>query len=228
MAQPALELQGIAKLYGHTVALRATSLRVATGETLALLGPNGSGKTTLLKIIAGAIAPTIGSGSIFGHDMVKDRVGLRRSVGLLAAETYHYDDLTARENLVFYAVMQGAECDDASLTSILRHVGLTAYADTRVRAYSSGMKRRLSLARLILQKPRLLLLDEPYNSMDAAGSDLVDETVRVSTRSGCSTILATHDAHRALSVAQCVAVLDGGRVEYMGPVMAYRQRHRVG
>src|SRR5205085_1409547 len=103
-ALPALELEGVARLYGRTAALRATSLTVASGQCLAVLGPNGSGKTTLLKVVAGAIAPTLGGGRIFGIDL-RDRFALRPLVGLLAPDTYLYDDLTAAENLRFILTM---------------------------------------------------------------------------------------------------------------------------
>lgn len=204
------------------------SLRVEAGETLALLGPNGSGKTTLLKVIAGAIAPTVGTGLLFGRDMRRDRAAARAEVGLLSGDTYLYDDLSARENLRFIAVMMGRPATDSSIAGALGRVGLDRHGDERVRGFSSGMKRRLSLARLLLQQPRLLLLDEPYNSLDAAGADLVDAIVRQAARDGCAALLATHDAERGLALAGRVAVLDAGRLRYLGPVAGYRAGHRVG
>src|SRR5436305_9761199 len=98
---PAVELHRVAKLYGRTAALRAVSLSVEPGETLALLGPNGSGKTTLLKIIAGVLHPTLGTGTVLGCELRTGRAESRGKIGLLAAQTYLYDDLTAEENLRF-------------------------------------------------------------------------------------------------------------------------------
>lgn len=219
----ALDLHGIAKLYGSSVALRALSLQLPGGEVLALLGPNGSGKTTLLKIVAGAISPTLGGGHIYGHDLVRDRTALRRITGLLAAETYLYDDLTARENLRFIVTMAGSRPSDVCLAQALDRVGLTRHGDERVRTFSSGMRRRLALARLALLAPRLLLLDEPYNSLDADAADLVDETIRRATAEGGAVVLATHDAVRGLAVAQRVAVLDRGMLTHAGPVHSYAQ-----
>lgn len=221
----ALRLDRVARLYGRTAALRGISLRLEAGETLALLGPNGSGKTTLLKIVAGAIAPSVGTGSIFGLDFRRDRLQLRETVGLLASETYLYEDLTAMENLRFAAVMSGAKPRAADLREMLRLVGLDSNADDRVRSFSSGMRRRLALGRTLLLRPRLLLLDEPYNSLDAAGADLVDRIVRETADEGRAVVLATHDAERALQLADRVAVLHNGVLQYSGPAAAYRMDH---
>jgi ABC-type multidrug transport system ATPase subunit len=219
----ALELRGVAKIYGRTPALKATSLVLERGAVLALLGPNGSGKTTLLKILAGAITPTLGTGAIFGHDLLQDRVALRAVVGLLAADSYLYDDLTAAENLRFAATMAGRKAPQMVLEGALEDVGLAIRAGERVRTFSSGMKRRLSLARTLLLEPRLLLLDEPYNSLDVDAAVLVDEAIRRVAHGG-AVILATHDAERALTVATHVARLDRGVLGYFGPVGAYRSK----
>jgi heme exporter protein A len=221
--EPALGLRGIAKLYGRAVALRALSLELPAGEVLALLGPNGSGKTTLLKIVAGAISPTLGSGSVYGHDLLRERAALRSNVGFLAAETYHYDDLSARENLRFILTMSGRRPAGTELDRALAEVGLERHADERVRTFSSGMRRRLALARVSLLAPRLLLLDEPYNSLDAAAADLVDGAVRRVTEGGGAAVLATHDAARGLRLSDRVAVLDRGALAHFGPVHSYAQ-----
>ncbi len=215
----------MAKLYGRTAALKALSLRVEPDEILAVLGPNGSGKTTLLKILAGAITPTLGHGSIFGHDLVSGRIELRRQIGFLASETYLYDDLTAEENLRFILTMAGSRPERRSLAAALDRVSLGQHASERVRGFSSGMKRRLSIARLLLLRPRLLLLDEPYNSLDAAGIELVDETIRQVAGQGGVVVVATHDAERALALAGLVAELDRGALTYLGNVPGFEMRH---
>ena len=226
----ALELQGIAKLYGRTAALKSTSLRLEPAEALARLGPNGAGKTTLLKIVAGAIPPTLGSGAVFGRDLLRDRPALRSEVGLLATETYLYDDLSASENLRFIVTMAGRRVTREDVLRVLTEVDLADHAGERARSFSSGMKRRLSLARLLLLQPRLLLLDEPYNNLDAAGAELVDTLVKRTAQRGGAAVLATHDAERALALADVVAVLEQGRLSYLGPVPGYRMRraHQVG
>jgi heme exporter protein A len=224
-APPAVDLHRIAKLYGHTPALKATTLRLEAGSVLALLGPNGSGKTTLLKILAGAVAPTLGQGTIFGHDLRADRLALRSLVGLLAAESYLYDDLTAVENLRFAATMAGRVSASDTVLAALHGVGLADVAGRRVRTFSSGMKRRLSLARTLLLEPRLLLLDEPYNSLDEAAAPLVDRAARGVSLDGGAVLIATHDADRALAVATHVAHLDRGVLTRFEPCPAGRVHH---
>lgn len=221
----ALDLRGIAKLYGRTAALRALTLHLDRGQTLLLLGPNGSGKTTLLKIIAGALTPTLGSGTILGHDLRKDRLALRSQIGLLASETYLYDDLTAAENLGFILTMAGRKLVDHEIDAALRAVGLEREAGTRARSFSSGMRKRLALGRLLLLDPALLLLDEPYNSLDSGAAHLVDGLIQHSTAAGKTVLLSTHDAARGLALAGWVAALEGGAMVYFGPVSGYRMRH---
>jgi heme exporter protein A len=227
---PAIELQGIARLYGRSVALRALDLRLGCGETLAVLGRNGSGKTTLLKILAGAITPTLGRGAIFGRDIIRERPVLRGQVGLLAAETYLYDDLTARENLRFILAMSGRKPIEPDIVRVAREVELDEQLMDRVGTFSSGMKRRLALARALLLSPELLLLDEPYNNLDEVGSGLVDEVVRGRRQRGMTTVLATHDAGRALTLADRVLELERGAAVYKGVVGGYgaRRAHYVG
>jgi heme exporter protein A len=222
---PALEIHKIGKLYGRTAALKAVSLRLEAGQTLAILGPNGSGKTTLLKVIAGAVTPTVGIGSIFGRDILAERLELRQDVGFMSGETYLYDDLTAFENLRFTVTMAGRKPVRAEILGRLQEMSLGTHADERVRSFSSGMRRRLSLARLLLLQPRLWLLDEPYNSLDAAGADLVDDIVRRVARRGGSTVLATHDAERAVGVADLCATLDRGSLTRFGPAPGHQLRH---
>jgi heme exporter protein A len=223
----ALEIAGLSKLFGRTIALRAITLRLEPGQILALLGANGSGKTTLLKIVAGAIAPTAGTVEIFADERRPDPVGARSHIGLLASETYLYDDLTAAENLRFTLTMAGQKTSDARVLSALEAVRLAPHAADRVRSFSSGMKRRLAVARVQVLQPRLLLLDEPYNSLDADGTDMIDDWMRNVTKLGGAVVVATHDAKRITALADFVAYLDRGRLRYAGPVHGYREDHAL-
>lgn len=224
-AEPVLDLHGLAKVYDRTVALHAITLRLEAGGCLALLGANGSGKTTLLKILAGATSPTLGGGTVCGHDLGRERASLRGVVGLLAADSYLYEELNAIENLRFTLTMAGRKPSRADLAGVIQRVGLVEAAEARVRTFSSGMRRRLSLARVLLLEPRLVLLDEPYNSLDRAAADLVDELVAEWRSHGQAVVLATHDAERAASLAGTVVVLDRGALLYSGAVHGYRMRH---
>jgi heme exporter protein A len=219
----ALEVAGLSKLYGRTVALRAVSLRLGAGQSLALLGANGSGKTTLLKIVAGAASPTAGTIALFGLDARSEPRLARSRVGLLASETYLYDDLTARENLRFTLTMTGGAVSDEQILRALQGVRLAAHAGDRVRSFSSGMKRRLAVARVQMLQPRVLLLDEPYNNLDAEGADMIDEWIHRVTGIGGAVVVATHDAKRVMAIADLVAHLDRGMLRYAGPVQGYRE-----
>jgi heme ABC exporter ATP-binding subunit CcmA len=226
----ALDIAGVSKIFGRSVALRPVTLHVARGETLALLGANGSGKTTLLKIAAGALTPTAGTVLLDGHDLSREKHLRRSRIGMLSSETYLYDDLTAVENLRFVSTMAGRVVADEILTLALRRVRLEAHAAQRVRTFSSGMKRRLSVARVQVLGPDVVLLDEPYNSLDAQGADLVDEWIGEVAAHGGIVIVATHDAERALTYAQSVAVLQRGTLVYAGAASEYGNRpaHHVG
>ncbi|HEX4933501.1 MAG TPA: heme ABC exporter ATP-binding protein CcmA, partial [Gemmatimonadaceae bacterium] len=163
----ATTVDGVTRRFGRRWALRGVSLSVAPGEVVGIEGHNGSGKSTLLRILSTAIKPTGGEATVFGADVVREPTRVR---GLIAFLTHYpglYDDLSAEENLRFAARMLGE--DFSRIPELLDRVGLLREAKEIVRTFSAGMQRRLSLARLLLQRPRLLLLDEPYNNFDPAG-----------------------------------------------------------
>jgi heme exporter protein A len=226
-APHALDIAGLSKLFGRTVALRAVTLRLEPGQTLALLGANGSGKTTLLKIVAGAVSPTTGTVSIFGDGSRHGLLRARSHVGLLANETYLYDDLTATENVRFTLTMTGQAASDTRVLSALQAVRLVPHADDRVRSFSSGMKRRLAVARVQVLQPRLLLLDEPYNSLDSDGAEMIDDWIRSVTATGGTVVVATHDAKRIMALADLVGYLERGVLKYSGSVQGYKGAHAL-
>jgi len=210
--QHAVDIQGVRKAFGPNTVLDRVDLRVDAGEVLALLGANGSGKTTLLKILATLLRPSAGRGRVAGFDLAKDVESIRARVGLLAHGSYVYEDLTAAENLRFWATMAGLPADQASLQSALKAVELDQVAGERARTFSSGMKRRLALARILLGAPRLLLLDEPYAGLDQKGKKWIEEVMLDFKGKGGAVIVATHSFGRGLSVADRVAILSGGRI----------------
>lgn len=217
-ADPALAvcLSGVARRFGQRWVLRGIDLRVAAGEIVALTGGNGSGKTTLLRIVATLLRPTRGSVAVFGSDTIRDPDAIRAVVGMLGHESAHYDDLTARENLVFSMRMAGGRADVNAIDRALGQVGLGPMGGERVRGFSAGMRRRLGLARLILRPPRLLLLDEPYASFDQDGIDLVNEFALGTARAGGVVLLSTHDLTRAVHVvSRRVHIADGRTTEFL-------------
>src|SRR5581483_2591619 len=203
---------GLTKVYGASVALRGVTLGVPAGAVLSVLGHNGSGKTTLLRLLATLTRPTAGSARIGGHDVVRERDEVRRLVGLVGHGTLLYDDLTARENLAFAAVLDGAPRDRHAAEAALARVGLEALADTRVRQLSTGMRRRVALARVMLRRPRVLLLDEPFAGLDQDGAKRLEEYLREFRAEGGAALLVTHSLARGLALGDRVAILAGGRL----------------
>ena len=209
----AVELAGVAHRLGHRWALRGLTLRVEPGEVVALIGANGSGKTTLLRILATALVPTRGSALVFGHDLRAEPEPARAVTAMLGHATGLYDDLTAVENLRFAQEMCGAGWSTAGIEAALDTVGMRDHGRTMVRTLSSGMRRRIALARLILRRARLLLLDEPYNSFDEVGAALVDSLVRDTASLGGAAVVATHDLARSGGMRfDRVVALSAGRV----------------
>ena len=193
----AILLHEIAHRFGRRWALRGVTVSVEAGEVLAIVGHNGSGKSTLLRVAATAIRPTRGHGTVLGADLVRNPSAVRSMVALLSTEPGVYGDLTALENLKFAARMLGTSADALVLQRALDRVGLGREGNERARNMSSGMQRRLSIARLMLRAPRVLLLDEPYNSLDTDGVELVNVLVRETRDRGGSVILVAHDLSRA-------------------------------
>ena len=208
---PLIQITGLRKAYGATLVLDDVDLVVRPGEAVGLLGPNGAGKTTLLKILATLVRPTRGTARIAGYDCVREAEQVRSVVGVVAHGAHVYDDLTALENLVFWTRFAGKPVDRDVLRSVLADVELDDCADTRVRTFSAGMKRRLSLARLLLARPRLILLDEPFSSLDQRARKWLDQYLQGFTAAGGAILMSTHAFGRELEVAERLLILANGR-----------------
>ncbi|HWQ70310.1 MAG TPA: heme ABC exporter ATP-binding protein CcmA [Patescibacteria group bacterium] len=211
---PAVEIRGLVKWYGAHPALRGVDLCVGEGEILALFGPNGAGKSTLLRILTGLVRPTAGSVRVTGFEVGKHNEGVRRVIGVLAHGHQLYETLTGRENLLFAATMLGLDRPADRVAGVLAKVGLEAAADGRVRTFSSGMKRRLALAKLMLREPRVMLLDEPFTNLDLQATKLLEEFLMASKTTGVTTVLATHNLTMGYAVADRTAVLEQGRLVF--------------
>ncbi|HEY7394338.1 MAG TPA: heme ABC exporter ATP-binding protein CcmA [Gemmatimonadaceae bacterium] len=209
----AVELRDIALRLGRAWALRGVTLRIASGEMVAIHGHNGSGKTSLLRVIATALRPNRGHGSVYGLDLVRDANAIRACCSLLTHGTGLYGDLTAAENLEFAQRMNGDPVNAAAIEHALNRVGLGGgVARQRVRTFSSGMQRRAALARLFLRQHPLLLLDEPYNSLDPEGRRIVDELLFDVNSQGGSAIVVLHDLEQSGVVFDMTVELQAGRV----------------
>jgi len=209
-----IEVSRLAKHYGRTSALRDLNLKVAAGEFVALFGRNGAGKTTFLKILAGLSRPSSGILRIQPPGGLK-RQHVRGAIGYLSHNTSLYIDLTAMENLRFYASLMGMPGDDGFLLKRIEAVGLAGREREPVRNYSRGMQQRLAIARAFLHNPDILLLDEPFTGLDQTGSEFLHGYLMKARSEGRICIMTIHDtslgydmADRLVVIAKGVAALD--------------------
>jgi heme exporter protein A len=209
---PAVATTDLARLFAGVPALAGLSLRVAAGRTVALLGPNGAGKTTLLRLLSTAIRPSYGSASVDGLDLDRDAALVRERVAFLSHATGLYDDLSARENLRFAAVMLGTSDAGHRVERALADVGLSARAADRVGDFSAGMRKRLALGRILLGSASLVLLDEPYAALDREGMALVDELLVAWHEVGVTVLIASHSTDRFEALLDGRITLEGGLV----------------
>jgi heme exporter protein A len=209
---PAIELRGLARHFGERTALRDVSVTVAAGATLAVLGRNGAGKTTLLRILASLLRPHAGEVQLFGEPLPARAHAVRGQLGLLGHEPLLYRDLSGRENLQYHARLHRIE--PARVEEVLEAVQMDRRASDPVRLLSRGMIQRLAVARAVLHRPRLLLLDEPRANLDPAASELIEPLI--GRASGCTRVLTSHDPRAALAEADMVLALKDGRPAFVG------------
>jgi len=209
-----IKVCNLSKSFGPRAALAAVDLSIERGEFVTLMGPNGAGKTTLLRILATLARPTSGTVRIAGLDPTRDGIEVRQRIGFLSHRTLLYEDLTAEQNLRFYARMYGLDDGPARVQDLLQRVGLATRRHDLVRTFSRGMQQRLALARAVLHRPHVLLLDEPYTGLDPLAAQVLTGLLAELTGEGCTTLLTTHDLGRGLEVGRRVVVLARGRLVY--------------
>lgn len=209
MVVTAIELNGVTRVFDGLPAVTQVRLAVPAGETLWLCGGNGSGKSTLLRLIATALSPTYGGGSVLGCDLLRDRDEIRARLEWLGHQPRVYGDLTARENLEFVARLCGLS--RTLVMPALERVGLDEVAGVRVAGFSQGMRQRLAIARCLMRDPEVVLLDEPYAGLDTAARVLVDDLLARASRPDRTVVIASHEPPPAGAVHRQV-YLDAGRI----------------
>ena len=207
-----LAIQQVSKSFGQHRILDALDLEVQPGELLCLLGRNGAGKTTLLKILAGLLRPESGSVWLDNQPIDFTETQARHSIGLVMHQPFLYEHLTGIENLRFYARLYQVSDGDATLDAALAQVGMQRFGGKPVRAYSRGMKQRLTIARALLHSPRVLLLDEPYTGLDLQGSQAFNQLMLEQKQQGHIILMTTHDLSHALPICSRFAFLARGKV----------------
>lgn len=212
-AADALTAAGLQKGFGGRPALANLDLSVGWGDLLVIFGANGAGKTTLLRVLSGQTRPDGGQVSIAGFDLRRQGAAARRQVGVVAHRGLLYDDLTGRENLAFYGRLYALPDLPGRVAEVLERVGMAPRADRRVRSLSHGMQKRLAIARALLHRPPLLLLDEPESGLDAGSVAALAAILREWTAAGRAVVMTTHNAALGRDWGSRAATLTGGRLE---------------
>jgi heme ABC exporter ATP-binding subunit CcmA len=210
------------KTFGARWALRDVNLTVAQGEIVALVGPNGAGKTTLLRAIATLTRPNGGSVHIGKIPLAEHANAARANLGFVGHQTFMYDDLTALENLTFYARLYDIANVSQRVREVAQRVGIENRLDDVTRTLSRGLQQRLTLARMLLHQPAVLLLDEPYTGLDKVAADMLDQILLQTKREARGVLFSTHDLERGLAVCDRAIIMNAGRVVHDLPRGAWK------
>jgi heme exporter protein A len=208
----AIDARGLARRFGRAWALAHVDLALPFGTSLWLRGANGAGKTTLLRMLASLSSPSRGTLRVAGFDVLRERPEVRRCVSFVSHALYLYPGLTALETLLLWMKLRAMPPQRERAAELLAEVDLSAAADRRVAEFSAGMRKRLALARTRLEEPQVLLLDEPFSSLDTAGCELVERWVRDSVAAGAAVIMASHDHERSSALCERVVDLENGQI----------------
>jgi len=223
-----LTIDDVSRYYGRRRALSHVSLELQKGELVGLLGPNGAGKSTLLGVLATLIRPSSGRIVYGNYSGSRSTSELRERIGFLSHDLQLYAELTARENLEFFAGLYGLDNPSERATSALSRAGLGRRENDVVDSYSRGMRQRLALERALLHDPRLILLDEPFTGLDEMAIVALTDRLLDLKRSGCMVLVATHDLDIADGfVDRSVMLRNGKMVELDGKFGPLRERYRV-
>lgn len=207
-----IRIQGLVKQYGLNTALRGVDLQLDEGEFVTLVGPNGAGKSTLMRIVATLLTPTEGEVSVGGWDFPQNADKVRSHIGLVSHQSLLYQDLSAAENLTFFARLYQLDDISERVNAALKKVGLFARQRDPVGSFSRGMVQRLTIARATLHEPDVLLMDEPYTGLDQDASLLLDGLLVQESQKGRTILMITHDLVHGLSLSDRVAILNNGRI----------------
>ena len=205
-----ITVKKLVKRFGLKTVLRGVDFDVQPGEFVALLGPNGAGKTTFLRILASLSRPSLGEVNIAGHKLPHEAAQVRARLGVVSHLPLIYGDLTAEENLQFYARMYNIPGFELRISEVLEMVGLENRRRDLVRTFSRGMQQRLAIGRAVLHDPDVVLFDEPYTGLDQDASSMLDEVLKTVAGKGRTVVMTSHDLARAEDLATRFDVLSRG------------------
>jgi heme exporter protein A len=208
-----IEVSHLIKRFGPKTILRNLEFQVAQGEFVALLGPNGAGKTTFLRILASLSRQTFGEVRVAGYALPQQAAAVRRKLGVVSHLPLLYGDLSAEENLIFYARMYGVEHLPQRVNEVLELVGLESRRRDLVRTFSRGMQQRLAIGRAVLHDPEVMLLDEPHTGLDQDACEMLDDALRQVAARGRTLVMTSHDLARVSDLASRFDVLSRGRIQ---------------
>jgi len=215
--QPIIAARGLRKVFGSVVALDGVNLELRPGEFLTIFGPNGAGKTTLVRVLSTLTRPSAGTLTILGADIPKGSHAVRSQIGFISHQALLYPNLTARENLAFYGVLYGVPNLCERVTELLQQVDLAGFSDRTVKTFSHGMVQRLAIARALLHRPRILLLDEPYAGLDQHAARLLRGLLAGLRSPERAIVMTTHNIARGLELCDRVAIQVGGHIVHEAP-----------
>ena len=205
-----IETKKLVKRFGLKIVLRGVDFSVQPGEFVALLGPNGAGKTTFLRILASLSRPSLGEVTVANHKLPDEAAKVRAKLGVVSHLPLLYPDLTAEENLLFYARMYGIEEQENRITEVLDMVGLEHRRKDLVSTFSRGMQQRLAIGRAVVHDPEVMLFDEPYTGLDQDASEMLDDVLRSVAAKGRTVVMTSHDLARAEDLATRFDILSRG------------------
>lgn len=226
MDGPVIRTQELTKRYGDFVAVDRLNLVVEPGEVFGLLGPNGSGKTTTILMLLGLTEPTSGTVRVMGLDPARQPLSVKSRVGYIPDQVGFYDDLTARENLIYIAKLNGIPREEAyrRIDEALEQMGLTEVADHPVGTYSRGMRQRLGVAEVLIKRPMLIIMDEPTLGLDPEAAREFLKTIRDLKAQGITVLVASHLLHQVQAVCDRVGLFHRGQMVLEGTVEELARR----
>jgi ABC-type multidrug transport system ATPase subunit len=223
MSETMIQFQNLTIRYGRRVAVDNLTAQVRRGELFGLLGPNGAGKSSTLRVLIGQRRPSTGRVTVAGLDVVKDWAAVKPLFGYVPDRENHFDEFTGRRNLQFFAQLYSAPA--GRVKEVLAEMELSEAADLPVRGYSTGMRRKLLLARALLHRPPLLYLDEPTANLDGHSTALVRRTLKHLTADGCTVVLTTHDMAEVEQLCDRVAILCQGQLVALDTPLTLQQQN---
>jgi ABC-2 type transport system ATP-binding protein len=226
----AIETHDLTKRYDGTTVVDHLNLHIRENEVFGLLGPNGAGKTTTILMLLGLTEPASGTARVFGFDPVREPLQVKKLVGYLPEKVGFYENLTARENLMFITDLNGMSYKEGRLRAneVLEMVGLKDRADMTVNKFSRGMKQRLGIADVLVKKPKLVFLDEPTSGLDPEGINRLLDLIAKLPKMGTTVVLSSHQLYQVQRVCDSVGILSKGKMVIQGSIQELGRKALAG